>query len=97
MYDVQKHPMHTKIFLSAFIIPLGVMVNYGDLQFPERIMVVRRSEMSALWKARFAIFIASVANQAVGLGHTVCSIGPKYISHTVVDRFFLMSSGNIPF
>ena len=32
-------------FLSTFIIPLGVMVNYGDLQFAERIMVARRSEM----------------------------------------------------
>jgi hypothetical protein len=28
-------------FLSAFIIPLGVMVNYGDLQLSERIMVAR--------------------------------------------------------
>jgi hypothetical protein len=28
-------------------LPLGAMVNYSDLQFPERIMVVRRSEMSA--------------------------------------------------
>jgi hypothetical protein len=27
--------------LSAFIIPCGVMVNYGDLQFAERIMVTR--------------------------------------------------------
>ena len=41
--------------MSAFIIPLGVMVNYGDLQFAERIMVARRSEMSAEWKVRFAI------------------------------------------
>jgi hypothetical protein len=40
------------------------MVNYGDLQFPERIMAVRRSEMSAEWKVRFAISIASVAIQA---------------------------------
>jgi hypothetical protein len=40
------------------------MVNYGDLQFPERIMVVRRSVMSAEWKVRFAISIASVAIQA---------------------------------
>ena len=40
------------------------MVNYGDLQFPERIMVARRSEMSAEWKVRFAISIASVAIQA---------------------------------
>jgi hypothetical protein len=31
------------------------MVNYGDLQFAERIMVARRSEMSAEWKVRFAI------------------------------------------
>jgi hypothetical protein len=52
------------LILSAFIIPLGVMVNYGDLQFPERIMVTRRSEMSAGWKVRFAICIASVAIQA---------------------------------
>ena len=51
-------------FLSAFIIPLGVRVNYGDLQFAERIMVARRSEMPAEWKARFAICIASVAIQA---------------------------------
>jgi hypothetical protein len=51
-------------FLSAFFIPLGVMVNYGDLQFAERIMVARRSEMSAEWKVRFAICIASVAIQA---------------------------------
>jgi hypothetical protein len=48
-------------FLFAFIIPLGIMVNYGDLQFAERIMVVRRSGMSAEWKVRFAICIASVA------------------------------------
>ena len=40
------------------------MVNYGDLQFPERIMVARRSEMSAEWKVRFAISIAYVAIQA---------------------------------
>ena len=40
------------------------MVNYGDLQFVERIMVARRSEMSAEWKVRFAICIASVAIQA---------------------------------
>ena len=40
------------------------MVNYGDLQFPERMMVARRSEMSAEWKVRFAISIASVAIQA---------------------------------
>ena len=40
------------------------MVNYGELQFPERIMVSRRSEMSAEWKVRFAISIASVAIQA---------------------------------
>jgi hypothetical protein len=41
------------------------MVNYGDLQFAERIMVARRSEMSAEWKVRFAICIASVAIQFV--------------------------------
>ena len=40
------------------------MVNYGDLQFAERIMVARRSEISAEWKVRFAICIASVAIQA---------------------------------
>ena len=40
------------------------MLNYGNLQFPERIMVARRSEMSAEWKVRFAISIASVAIQA---------------------------------
>jgi hypothetical protein len=40
------------------------MINYGNLQFPERIMVARRSEMSAEWKVRFAISIASVAIQA---------------------------------
>ena len=40
------------------------MVNYGDLQFAERIMVARRSEMSAEWKVRFAICIASVTIQA---------------------------------
>jgi hypothetical protein len=51
-------------FLYAFIIPLGVMVNYGDLQFPEIIMVARRYEMSAEWKVRFAISITSVAIQA---------------------------------
>ena len=51
-------------FLSAFIIPLGVMVNYGDLQFDDRIMVVRWSEMSAEWKVRYAVCIASVAIQA---------------------------------
>jgi uncharacterized ferredoxin-like protein len=48
----------------SFIIPLGVMVNYGDLQFAERVMVARRSEMSAEWKVMFAIYIASVAIQA---------------------------------
>jgi hypothetical protein len=32
----------------------------------------------------------------VALGHTVCSIGPTYIFHTVMDRF-LMSLGIIPF
>ena len=47
-----------------FIIPLGVMVNYGDLQLAERIMVVRWSEMSAEWKVKFAVCIASVAIQA---------------------------------
>ena len=40
------------------------MVNYGDLQFAKRIMVARRSEMSAEWKVRFAICIAYVAIQA---------------------------------
>ena len=40
------------------------MVNYGDLQFAERIMVARRSDMSAEWKVRFAICIASVTIQA---------------------------------
>jgi hypothetical protein len=40
------------------------MVNYGDLQFAKRIMVARRSEMSADWKVRFAIRIASVVIQA---------------------------------
>ena len=40
------------------------MVNYGDLQFAERIMVARRSEMFAEWKVRFAMCIASVAIQA---------------------------------
>jgi hypothetical protein len=43
------------------------MVNYGDLQFSERIMVARRSEMSAEWKVGFAICIASVAIQASGI------------------------------
>jgi hypothetical protein len=51
-------------FLYAFIIPLAVMVNYGDIQFPERIMEAGQSEMSAEWKVRFAISIASVAIQA---------------------------------
>jgi hypothetical protein len=55
----QTHPMHT-----AFIIPLGIMVNYGDIQFVKRMMVSRRSEMSAEWKVMFAIYIASVAIQA---------------------------------
>ena len=40
------------------------MINYGDLQFPERITVARRSERAAEWKVRFAISIASVAIQA---------------------------------
>ena len=40
------------------------MVNYGDLQFSERIMAARRSDMAADWKVRFAICIASVAIQA---------------------------------
>jgi hypothetical protein len=39
------------------------MVNYGDLQFAERIVMARRSEMSAESKVRFAICIASVAIQ----------------------------------
>jgi hypothetical protein len=39
------------------------MVNYGDLQFAKRIMVARRSGMSAEWKVRFAICITSVAIQ----------------------------------
>jgi hypothetical protein len=33
------------------------------LQFAEKIMVARRSEISAEWKVRFAICIASVAIQ----------------------------------
>ena len=52
-------------FLSAFIIPLGVMANYGYLQFAENIMVARRSEMFADWKVRFAISIASIAIQVL--------------------------------
>jgi hypothetical protein len=40
------------------------MINYGDLQFPEIIMVARPSEMFAEWKVGFAISIASVAIQA---------------------------------
>jgi flagellar biosynthesis protein FlhB len=40
------------------------MVNYGDIQFVKRMMVSRRSEMSAEWKVMFAIYIASVAIQA---------------------------------
>jgi hypothetical protein len=40
------------------------MVNYGDLQFAERIVMARRSEMFAESKVRFAICIASVAIQA---------------------------------
>jgi hypothetical protein len=40
------------------------MVNYGDLQFAERIMVARQSEMPSEWKVRLAICIASVAIQA---------------------------------
>ena len=40
------------------------MVNYGDLQFAEGIMVARRSEMSAGWRVGFAICVASVAIQA---------------------------------
>jgi hypothetical protein len=40
------------------------MVNYGDLQFAERIMVAHQSEISAEWKVRLAICIASVAIQA---------------------------------
>jgi hypothetical protein len=51
-------------FTNNVSFPLGVMVNYGDLQFAERIMVARRSEMSAEWKVGFAICIASVAIQA---------------------------------
>jgi hypothetical protein len=78
MYDVHKHPMHTKIQQHTYrrkihhilqcLIPLGVMVNYGDLQFAERIRMARRSEMSAEWKVRFAICIASVAIQAFTKG-----------------------------
>jgi hypothetical protein len=34
------------------------MVNYGDLQFVERIMAARRSEMSAEWNVRIAMCIA---------------------------------------
>ena len=40
------------------------MFNYDDLQFAERIMVARRSEMSAAWNVKFAICIASVVIQA---------------------------------
>ena len=40
------------------------MVNDGDLQFAERIMVASRSEMSAEWKVSFALCIAYVAIQA---------------------------------
>ena len=41
------------------------MANYGYLQFAENIMVARRSEMSADWKVRFAISIASIAIQVL--------------------------------
>ena len=50
--------------MSVFIIPLEVMVYYGDLQFAERIMAAHRSEMSTEWNVRFAICILSVAIQA---------------------------------
>ena len=62
-------------FLSAFIVPLGIMVNYGDLQFAERIMVARQSEMPSGWKVRLAICIASVAIQAFT---TCCLVSPMY-------------------
>jgi hypothetical protein len=57
MYDTNTSNAHTNS-AAAFIIPLGIMVNYGDIQFVERIMVARRSEMSAEWKVMFAICIA---------------------------------------
>jgi hypothetical protein len=56
-----KYIFHTVV---GRFIPLGITVNYGDLQFAEWITVARRSEMSAEWKVRFAICIASVAIQA---------------------------------
>jgi hypothetical protein len=42
------------LFPVCFIIPLGVMVNYGDLQFAERIMVARRSLLSGRSGLHFA-------------------------------------------
>ena len=40
------------------------MINYGDLQFAERIIVASRSEMTAECKVRFAICIHSVTIHA---------------------------------
>ena len=76
-------------FMSAFIITLGIMVNYGDLQFAERIMVASRSEMSAEWKVRFAIYIASVAIQA--FTKLLFSLSEGHKLHIPGGRYYLPS------
>jgi hypothetical protein len=67
------------------------MVNYGDLQFAERIMVAHQSEISAEWKVRLAICIASVAIQAFTKLFSFsdvlkeiegrCQLSPRYLSN----------------
>ena len=71
------------------------MINYGDLQFTERIMVARRSEMSAEWKVRFAISIASVAIQAFTKLLISFSDGVKATNCTFqeVDNIFRLAVG----
>ena len=71
------------------------MINYGDLQFPERIMVARRSEMSAEWKVRFAISIASVTIQAFTKLLFCFSdvLKATYCTFQEVDNIFLLAVG----
>ena len=53
--------------------------------------------MDSMRKSNILSWLLFCWSPPVVLGHTVCSIGPKYIFHTVAGRFFLMSLGIIPF
>jgi hypothetical protein len=64
------------------------MVNYGYIQFADRIMVYHRSEMSAEWKARFAISNASVAIQAFTNHTLVGRILNEFGHHTIFKNIF---------